>query len=473
MADAGRLRSDADAIRRAALEAVEPAAAVARRLELAGSRLVVDGADLAPPVDVAAAGRIAVVGGGKAAAGLAAGVESLLARAGPAVTARLSGLVSVPEGSGRRLAHVEVRETRPAAANLPTPAVVAATGEMRSLLAALGPRDLAVAVVTGGGSALMCAPRAGVTLAEKAAVARFLAEAGADIRAINTVRQAASDVKAGGLARACGAGRLLVLVISDVTGDPLETIASGPCLDVRVDAGAALAVLDRYGAIAAGIAPGLVRLLADEPRAAVPPGAATASWTTPGGCRVDHVLLADNRTAVDAAAACARGRGYEVTVRQATPGGETDAAAAAVGARLGDEAARLVALTRSDGRPRALIEGGEATVQVPADHGRGGRNQQTVLAARAALGDPASPRAWPAGLLVASIGTDGEDGPTDAAGGCVDAAVAAEIAARALDVGRALDRCDAYPLLAAAGGLVRTGPTGTNVADLRIVLARR
>jgi hydroxypyruvate reductase len=125
---------------------------------------------------------------------------------------------------------------------------------------------------------------------------------------------------------------------------------------------------------------------------------------------------------------------------------------------------------RRDGRPRALIVGGEATVTVPADHGLGGRNQQTVLAAIDAMQQTGA--AWPAGLLIASVGTDGEDGPTDAAGGCADAAVVAEIARRDLDVPRAIARCDAYPLLAAAGGLIRTGPTGTNVADIRIVLAR-
>ncbi|MFM8985160.1 MAG: MOFRL family protein, partial [Planctomycetia bacterium] len=115
-----------------------------------------------------------------------------------------------------------------------------------------------------------------------------------------------------------------------------------------------------------------------------------------------------------------------------------------------------------------VVEGGESTVTLPSDHGRGGRNQQTILAAIAAM---RSGGGWPAGALVESLGTDGEDGPTDAAGALADADVAAAIAAAGLDLETALTRRDAYPLLARAGGLVVTGPTGTNVADLRLILA--
>jgi hydroxypyruvate reductase len=140
-----------------------------------------------------------------------------------------------------------------------------------------------------------------------------------------------------------------------------------------------------------------------------------------------------------------------------------------VGRRLATEAAGLVAAARRDGRPRAVIEGGEAVVTLPRDHGTGGRNQQTVLAAVEAWRREAG--AWPAGLLIASVGTDGEDGPTNAAGGFADAEVATRLAANP-DLPRAIARCDAGPALAAAGGLVVTGPTGTNVADVRIVLAR-
>ena len=427
MADVNRLRADAATIRAAAIAAVDPAALTARRLAVDGGRLVLDGAAVAPPIDLDAVERIVVVGAGKAAAGLAAGVIGVL---GPQRLARhrVTGLVSVPAGCTADAGPVEVRVTRPAGENLPTPAVVTATREIRGLVAGLGPRDLAIAVITGGGSALLAEPRDGFTLADKIALTQRLSAAGADIAALNAARRALSAVKGGGLARSCAAGRLLVLVLSDVIGDDLEVIASGPCM------------------------PG---------SPTTPPG----SWTTPGGCRVDHVLLGGNATAVDAAAHAARGLGYRVAVRHAAPGSATQASAETVGRRLAAEA-----LAATGTGPLAIVEGGEATVTVPADHGTGGRNQQTVLAALDAV--RRSGVAWPADLLLASVGTDGEDGPTTAAGAIAAADVAAAIAAAGLDVPLALARCDAHPLLAAAGGLVVTGPTGTNVADLRLVLVR-
>lgn len=403
-------RGDAEAMWTAALGAVEPGSLVGRH---AG-----------PLLDrVTAAERVVVIGGGKAAAGLAAGIEAAL---GPDALSRhdVAGLVSVPAGCGRRLQRIEVRETRPAGVNLPTPAVVDATREMLAMIGRLGPRDLVLAAITGGGSALIAAPRPGVSLAEKIARTRGLSEAGADIATLNAARREMSVVKGGGLARACTAGRLVALVLSDVIGSDLSVIASGPCLE---------------------------------------PGG-PAGWTTPRGCRVEHLLLGDNATAVEAAAAVAWRLGYEVAIDAATDGDPAEE----VGRRLARRALERADETARDGRPRAVIAGGEAVVRVPADHGVGGRNQQTVLAALDAVRGLSGE--WPEGLVIASIGTDGEDGPTDAAGGVIDAAVAAAIDTVGLTT--ALTRCDTYPLLAEAGGLVRTGPTGTNVADVRIVLVR-
>jgi glycerate 2-kinase len=431
------MRDDAERIWSAAMAAVQPERLVADRLAVAGDdgrRFIFDGRPLPTDVSLDHVERIVVVGAGKAAAGLAAGIERLL---GPARLARhgVTGLVSVPAGCGRRLAAVEVRETRPATENLPTPAVVEATHEILTEVSRLGPRDLVIALVTGGGSALLAAPKPGVSLEEKIAVTRRLSESGADIATLNAARRRMSLVKGGGLARACTAGNLLVLVLSDVIGDDLDVIASGPCMPTA----------------------------STTPTDAFPqPGA----WTTPGGCRVQHLLVGGNGTAVVAAEAAARQAGYQIVPGTSPP----EASAEAVGARLAADAAELLAAARGDGRPRALIAGGEATVTVPADHGRGGRNQQTVLAAIDRF--LCAHGAWPAGLVIASIGTDGEDGPTDAAGGCADAAVVAAIGRFQLDLRRALRRCDAHPSLDAAGGLVRTGPTGTNVADLRLVLAR-
>jgi hydroxypyruvate reductase len=469
MTAAARLRDDLTALSEAAIAAVLPEQLVARRLTVVADEFLLDGRPLDPPLLVGP-GRIAVVGGGKAAAGLAAGLGAMLA-AGGIAGGRIVGLVSVPEGAGREVDGVEVRETRAAAENLPTPAAVAATREMLALLATLGPHDLA-------------APRAGVSLEEKIALTRLLSAAGAGITELNLVRQAMSDVKGGGLARACAAGRLVVLVLSDVIGDPLEFIASGPCMRLAASAAAAVAVLERFGGT--GAAPRLTALLraeaarADAGKAAAGgsapgtgteagtgPAARAGSWTTPRGCRVEHVLLGTNATAVTAAARAAERLGYEVTARPAASAAQETADE--VGRRLFRDGQALARAAAADGRPRAIVEGGEAVVRLPANHGHGGRNQQTAAAALAA-GEQAG--GWPAGLLVASLGTDGEDGPTTAAGGFADANVVARVATLGLDAAAAVARCDALPLLEAAGGLIVTGPTGTNVADVRIVLAR-
>lgn len=470
MSELHDIGTDAAAIRTAAIAAVQPLALVAGRLSVRGGELLLDGRSLVPPLSLGDTGRIVIVGGGKAAAGMAVAVERLLVTAGVA-PARLTGLVSVPVGCGIPLDRIEVRETRPAGRNIPTPAAEAATREMLALVAGLSPADLAIVIVTGGGSALMAAPRAGVPLDEKVAVATFLAAAGAGIRELNTVRQAASDVKAGGLARACTASRLLALVLSDVIGDPLDMIASGPCMPVTPRPAAAIDLLTRFGAVAARIAPGLVARLESDAvtvDTSLPAECPGSSWITPRGCRVDHVLLGSNATAVEAAAAAARAAGYDVVVRHAEPA--VTETADEVGRRLGAEGLVLAEQASRVGRALAVIEGGEAVVTLPADHGRGGRNQQTAVAALAAV--RASGHAWPAGLCIASLGTDGEDGPTSAAGGLVDAGVMTAIERAGLDVERAIARCDAYPLLAAAGGLIVTGATGTNVADVRLVLAR-
>ena len=457
------VRADLAHIVEAAIAAVRPETLVPRRIESRGGALLLDGAPFAEAVSLG--GRIVVVGAGKAAAGMAAAVEAVLA---PAVAsgAEMHGLVSVPEGCGRTLHRVEVRETRPAGVNLPTPAAVAATAEMRQAVARLGPGDLAIVLVTGGGSALLEEPCEGVALADLIAITRAVAAAGADIRELNVVRQALSRVKAGGLARSCHAGRLVALVLSDVIGDPLDLIASGPCMPGAADPAAALAILRRHKVLDAvpAVTGYLDRAAAQAPQR--DSAAVAGEWTTPAGCRVSHVLLGSNATAVEAAAESARGLGYDVTIRHAAPASET---AESVGRRFAVEAVELCAALGRDGRPRAVIEGGEAVVAVPRDHGIGGRNQQTVVAAaarwREAGGD------WPQELVVASVGTDGEDGPTDAAGGLVDAETAARLGSDEALV-HALARCDTYPTLAAADGLIRTGPTGTNVADVRIVLAK-
>lgn len=415
MSTATKIRDDARAIWMSAIEAVDPERLMADAAVRNGLTTAVDGCD-----------RVVIVGAGKAAAGMAAGVEAALG-AERLARRRVTGLVSVPEGCGRLLHSIEVRETRPAGENLPTSRVVTATQDIVRLVSSLGPRDGVIALITGGGSALLAAPRPGISLEEKIAATRRLSAGGATIAELNAARRTMSLVKGGGLARACTAGRLYVLVLSDVIGNDLDVIASGPCMPAETGS--------------------------------------DGNWTTPAGCRVEHRIVGDNTTAVAAAEAAARRLGYEIVAAMIP----AEAAADEVGEHLATAGLAALAAARRDGQPRAIVSGGEATVRLPEDHGTGGRNQQTVLAAITAVRRAGG--AWPPRLLIASVGTDGEDGPTDAAGAVADTAVMSGIESRHLDVAPALGRCDAYPLFATVDGLVRTGPTGTNVADLRVVLA--
>ena len=451
----------------AATAAVAPKTLLANRLSILppGERLLFDGHPFPStdcPLDLKTVEKIVVVGGGKAAAGLAAGIEQLL---GPArlKAHRVKGLVSVPAGCQLPLKQIEVRETRPTGINLPTPAVVDATSEMLAMLSQLGPHDLAIVLLTGGGSALLEAPAAGITLEFVSDITQRLSAQGADITSLNTIRQLLSRVKAGRLAAATTAGRMLALVLSDVIGDPLPMIASGPCLPSTNSLAAITTILNRHD-LPEGSRAAVLSLVQTEALELLSPPDAAGRWLTPQGCQVDHLVLGSNATAITAASAAAAHCGYEVvaaiTDKSSTPAEE-------VGYRLADRGLELLATACQLGRPLAMIEGGEATVHVPSDHGRGGRNQQTVLAAA----ERCAGRAWPAGLLVASFGTDGEDGPTPAAGGVIDQMTAAALLRNRDQLLTALRRCDAYPLLNHCDGLIETGPTGTNVADLRLVLA--
>ncbi len=462
------LRADAEAIWQAAIAAVAPQQLVETRLSVEAGDLCCDGRPLQPPVQLTEAKRIVVVGGGKAAASLAEGLERVLPAEMP-----VAGLIGVPEGCGRSLPRIEVREVRPAGRNEPTEACVLATRQMCDMLAGLSAHDIAIAVITGGGSAILTSPMPAIPLSEVIATTRWLSEQGADIGQLNRVRQALSDVKAGGLARHCRAGRLVAVVISDVIGDPLATISSGPCMPVEIDAAEALAILEQFGAVKAGVGPTIVAHLRKHAlEAAVEPAesatqstepATAGQWQTPAGCVVSHHLLCSNAMAVEAAAAEAARRGYVVRVRHADP--SVHETATQVGQRLADEAAACG--IGGAGQRLAIIEGGEATVQLPADHGLGGRNQQTVVSAVTSV---LARKPWPRGLLIASLGTDGEDGPTSAAGGMADMGIVTALTQTDGSLADALRRCDAYPLLAQAGGLIHTGPTGTNVADVRIML---
>ncbi|MEM8865642.1 MAG: DUF4147 domain-containing protein, partial [Planctomycetota bacterium] len=307
--------------------------------------------------------------------------------------------------------------------------------------------DLCICLISGGGSALLPAPIEGITLAEKVAITRLLASSGATINQLNTVRSPLSRIKGGGLARACKAGTLLTLILSDVLGDPLDIIASGPTVPTASRPEEALQVLaDLKPTDHEAVRPIVTCLKSLPDKSPIEPAA-----------EVHNVILANNAAAVDAAGIEAERLGYNHAMDCAT---SSEGAAEDVGVRLAEMAIRM----REQPGPNCLITGGEPTVVLAdeAIRGVGGRNQQLVLAALQELGDCD-------GIALLSGGTDGEDGPTDAAGAMIDQAIAQQARDKQLDIADALQRNDAYTFFKACGGLLQTGPTHTNVCDLRVV----
>jgi len=447
---ASQLRRDALAIWQAGVAAVKADRLVREAVHVDGPWLIVGAVRVFLP-DV---GRIAVVGAGKAGAGMA---EGLLQALGEQVLREkhVRGWINVPENGVRPLPGIELHGARPAGVNEPTAAGVEGSREILSRVAQLRPEDLCIALISGGGSALLPLPRDGITLDDKLAVTRFLSAGGAPIEALNTVRKQLSLIKGGGLARACRAGRLVTLVISDILGDPLDLIASGPTVLSDTSPLAALEILDRYGVRTAGIAPRVFQVLTDRVKM---PSARSALVA----CDATNQVIGNNAVAVAAAAQEARRLGYQPSQHVAAA---SEGPAEEVGQALAQQALQL----RDGSGPDCLISGGEPTVKlVPAkDRGLGGRNQQLVLAGVETLA------ASPTGILLLSGGTDGEDGPTDAAGAWADASLIEAAKRRGLSPRAYLERNDAYHWFEPLGGLLLTGPTDTNVCDVRVVLIER
>jgi hydroxypyruvate reductase/glycerate 2-kinase len=322
---------------------------------------------------------------------------------------------------------------------------------MLEIARSLGDDDLLVVLLSGGGSALMPLPVDGVTLEDKLEVTKLLQERGATIEEMNCVRKHLSQVKGGRLAQATRA-RVLTLVVSDVIGDPLDVIASGPTAPDPSTFADAMAVLDRLGLVDATPTSVVAHLRA---------GAAGSDGETPKslGGRVTNVVIGNNDVARRGAMQHAAQRGYS-TLDLGTWAGDTQA--------VGRHLAGLVATPSQVPPLSCLISGGETTVTLPPDHGKGGRNQEFALAVLDALGPDGLD-----GVCLLCGGTDGEDGPTDAAGAFIDEALARDAMAKGLDAADFLRRHDAYNFFDPLGGLVRTGPTNTNVMDVRVLLIDR
>jgi glycerate 2-kinase len=470
---AAQLRRDAVQIWRAGVDAVRPEQLVTRQLCVDGRSLLVG--DETIPLDTIR--RIAVVGAGKAGAAMAAAVETAL---GPQLMLekQLVGWVNVPAdvaaGCQPAPQRIHLHPARPAGVNEPTADGVAGAMEILRLVESLGPDDLCLCLISGGGSALMPAPVDGITLADKLAVTRHLSAAGANIEQLNTVRKQLSRIKGGGLLWACRAGRIVSLIISDVLGDPLDVIASGPTVPDTSTPQAALAVLDQFHAREAGIAPAVFKYLEHASRSPEPFSPRVHAGEPPdedaGAKReetdvqtVENIILANNATAVAAAAEEAKQLGYAVDAVSAT---HSEGFAEQVGRELAQKALAM----RTESARGCFISGGEPVVKLveSSRRGLGGRNQQLVLAALMRLLDDGA-----AGISLLSGGTDGEDGPTDAAGALLDADVLAAVRQQNLDPAGYLARNDAYHFFESLDALIKTGPTQTNVCDVRVVLTTK
>ena len=414
-------------IGRAALAAVDPDAAVRRHLQRRDDTLVVGGRALR----LADYDRVVVLGLGKAAVPMGRATVDVLA------DRSLSGvLVTNDPGPAGDLEVV--------AGSHPVPDDRSIRGGTRLLEVAadLGPRDLAVVLVSGGGSALATVPAPGLTLDDLRATSELLLRSGAPIDELNTVRKQLSAIKGGRLASAMrGVGAVATLILSDVVGNPLDVIASGPTVPNLRRAGDALAIITNRG-LAATVPKAVHRHLFRESLS--PP-------ETPGlGPDVQTiVVIGDAATAAGAAAAAAEERGWRTRVVDTALTGE----ARDVGRHIATGALGLAP-------GEMLVHAGETTVTVTGD-GRGGRNQELALAACLEL-------AGHEGALVMSLGTDGIDGMSPAAGGFADGTAVDRAYERGVDPRAALDRNDSYPLLEAIGNVIVSGPTGTNVGDLML-----
>jgi hydroxypyruvate reductase len=437
----GDLRKAAGEIFQAALDAANPQTAVHRHVRREGERLLAGGA-----VYDLSRGRVVVVGAGKACAAMAAAVEEVL---GDRIR---DGVVVVKDGYALPLRRIRVTQ---AGHPVPDARGVEGTSAILGLLTETGPEDLVIVLISGGGSALLPAPVHGTTLAEKQAMTRALLACGATIEEINAVRKHCSRIKGGQMARALFPARSLTLILSDVIGDPVDAIASGPTVPDTTTYGEALEVLRRYR-VEDRIPVSILRHFERGARGEIPE---TPKAGDPCFATAHHCIVGNNFQSLLAARDRAARLGFQALLLTTALKGESREVAKVL-------AALLLEMRRSGhplSPPACLLLGGETTVTVRGE-GKGGRSQELVLAGAIAI-------AGGRDLVIWSAGTDGTDGPTDAAGAVADGDTWARAKEVGLDPLRALEENDAYHFFEGLGDLIKTGPTLTNVMDILLLLA--
>lgn len=428
------------AVVQAALAAVDPEQAVRRVLRRDGNWLMIGDRQ----VDLDDVDRLLLVGVGKAALAMGCAAVEVLGE-------RLSGGVLIT-----KVINSELQVRLPASITVlegdhPVPGErsISATQRLLGCLSGLTERDLVIGLISGGGSALLTWPVDGVTLEDMQTLTRQLLVSGATINELNAVRRRLDRVKGGGLARAAYPAAMYTLILSDVIGSPLEVIASGPTVEPADEGARPLEVLERYQ-LARELQPGILRALTREQN---------ARDRSPDYLRTANYLVASNETAARAALAAGREQGFDSLLLTTYLEGEAREA----GGILAGVLRQMAASGEPVRRPGLIVVGGETTVHVNGQ-GIGGRNLEVALGAVEKM----------SGLqkaVLVTLATDGEDGPTDAAGAVVTGETQAQARAAGLSIQQALMENDSYTFFARLGGLIRTGSTGTNVNDLAFLIS--
>ncbi len=436
-----QLRSDGMEIFTHALRAVDPVEAVKKHLKLEGEELRVNG----KIYSLRDYGHISVIGGGKAGASMALAAEEIL---GDRIT---QGVINVKYGHLSELKRVKLNEV---GHPIPDKRGVSGAEEIGGLLEKLGENDLVICLISGGGSALLPSPAEGISLEDKQKMTNLLLECGANINEINAIRKHISKLKGGGLARLAYPSTLITFILSDVVGDPLDVIGSGPTVPDKSTFSECMAILRKYNllekvpeSIKGRIQRGIKGEIEETPKAGNPIFEKT-----------HNVIIGNNIIAVKAAEQRARELGYKPLILSTFIEGETREAAR-VHAAIAKE---IVKTNHPIGSPACVISGGETTVTIRGK-GLGGRNQEFVLASALDIQGLKD-------VVVLSAGTDGTDGPTDAAGAIADVHTVRRAHELGLDATAYLEDNDSYHFFEKLGDLLVTGPTNTNVMDLRLIL---
>jgi len=436
-----QLRTDARTLFFSGVRAADPKNAVQRSVQVTGQKLVIQDT----VYDLARYDSVYVLGAGKAAAAMAQAVE---ARLGPWLT---GGIVNVKYGHSIPLKRIEVNE---AGHPVPDEAGIRGTDRMIKLLKGTGEKDLVLFLVSGGGSALLPCPAEGLNLADKQKVTQLLLECGATIHEINAVRKHLSLIKGGRMARLAYPSTLVGLILSDVIGDDIDCIASGPTAPDKSTFSDCIRIIENHG-IRHRMPLAVMVILERGERGELEE---TPKENDTIFNKTHNVIIGNNLLALDTARQKADELGYHCLILSTSFQGETKDAAK-VHAALAKE---ILTTDRPVPRPACVISGGETTVVIKGD-GLGGRNQEFTLAAAMDI-EGLEP------VVILSGGTDGTDGPTDAAGALADGRTITRARESGMEANTYLDRNDSYHFFQALDDLLVTGPTRTNVMDLRLVL---